>query len=290
MIDRVVTVLVSASLIAMMLSVGLAVAFPELAAIAKDWRLVARAFLGNYVFVPGMTVLLLFLLHTKPMVGVAFLILSVCPGAPFGPPLTAMAKGNVVASVGLMVILAGSSTIFAPLLLGVLLGFVTGDASLHVNAQKIVGTLLITQLVPLSAGLAIRHWRPDLAARLNKPFRFIASLLVLITLAVVLVVQYQMLVTIRFVGFVAMLVLSLASLAIGWFTGGPDSSNRKAMALTTSFRNAGVGMVIASGSFADTPVLPAVVAYTLVSTLGTVVPALWWGKHPSTNREVAEDF
>jgi hypothetical protein len=40
-------------------------------------------------------------------VAAGFLITAVCPGAFLRPPFTAMAKGNVVVSVGLMVILVG---------------------------------------------------------------------------------------------------------------------------------------------------------------------------------------
>ena len=52
-----------------------------------------------------------------------FLICAVCPGAPYGPPFTGMAKGKVGVAVGLMVILAGSSALVAPLLLHGLLPF-----------------------------------------------------------------------------------------------------------------------------------------------------------------------
>ena len=51
------------------------------------------------------------------MVPAGFLILAVCPGAPFGPGCTRIAKGNVATAVGMMVLLAGSSALAAPLLL-----------------------------------------------------------------------------------------------------------------------------------------------------------------------------
>jgi hypothetical protein len=60
------------------------------------------------------------------MVAAGFLILASCPGAPFGPPITAIARGNLAVSAALMVILAGSSVIAAPFLLRVLLPLVSG--------------------------------------------------------------------------------------------------------------------------------------------------------------------
>ena len=52
----------------------------------------------------GATVGLLLLLGAQPMVAVGFLILAVCPGAPYGPPFAAIAKGNVPVAVGLMLL------------------------------------------------------------------------------------------------------------------------------------------------------------------------------------------
>ena len=117
------------------------------------------------------------------MVAVGFLILAVCPGAPFGPPFAAVAKGNVTVAVGLMVVLAGSSALLAPLLLAALLPLFAGDEPLTVDAGKILVTLLVTQLVPLAVGIAVRQARPGLAALLQKPANLLSKLLNLAVVA-----------------------------------------------------------------------------------------------------------
>ena len=55
------------------------------------------------------------------MVSVGFLVLAVCPGAPVGPPITAVARGECALAIGMMVILAGLSALLSPALLSVLL-------------------------------------------------------------------------------------------------------------------------------------------------------------------------
>ena len=77
---------------------------------------------------------------------------AVCPGAPFAP-LTALAKGNVHVSVGLMVLLAASSAVLAPVLLSLLLPAVARGADLKIDTMTMVNTLLIAQLAPLGIGL-----------------------------------------------------------------------------------------------------------------------------------------
>jgi bile acid:Na+ symporter, BASS family len=78
-----------------------------------------------------------------------------------------------------------------------------------------------------------------------------------------------------------MLALLVASLVIGWLVGGPDAEGRKAMALTTSLRNAAVGLVIVTGSFGGTPAVSAVLAYAIIAVFGSLAVALWWGRRAS---------
>jgi bile acid:Na+ symporter, BASS family len=276
--DEVIKILVTVTLVEMMAAVGLSVTFADLLGAARNWRLAGRAALANYVCVPAAAVGLLLLVNPHPLVAAGFLILAVCPGAPYGPPLTAVARGNVPAAVGLMVVLAGSSALVAPLLLYALLPLVSADETLRIDGAGMVATLLVTQLVPLSAGMAVRQWRPKLAERLQRPANLLSKVLNLVTIGLILVVHFQLLAEIRPIGFVGMLALLVASWSAGWLFGGPGGDNRKAMTLTTSLRNAGVGLVIATGAFAGTAAVTATLAYGLFAVVGSLLLALWWGR------------
>ena len=218
MLTHSINVLIPATLIVMMLRIGLDVAIAEVASTARNPRLIVLAMLANYLCVPALTVVLLLALNTQPIISIAFVILAVCPGAPFGPPLTSMAKGNVPASVGLMVILAGSSAVLAPLLLPILLRFLSGGESVQADAVKMVKTLLVRQLLPLCAGLALRMLSSSLADKIKRPFEIFSSALMLITFVLVLASYYPVLLGIRLIAFGAMLLLGLASLAVGWIS------------------------------------------------------------------------
>jgi BASS family bile acid:Na+ symporter len=275
-VDQFVNLLVTVTLVEMMVALGLGVTLADLAGVVRNGRLVARAVLANYVVVPAVTVGLLLLIDPHPMVAAGFLILAVCPGAPFGPPFTAVARGNVAASVGVMVILAGSSALLAPVLLRLLLPLASGDEPLRVDTVKIVSTLLLTQVLPLGVGLAVRHWRPVLAARLLGPATLLSKVLGLVVVGCILATQYHVFGEIRLIGYAGMLALLLASLVAGWLLGGPGSDNRKAMTLTTSLRNVAVGLVIATGNFAGTPAVTAALAYGVFEVLGSLGLALAW--------------
>jgi BASS family bile acid:Na+ symporter len=212
------------------------------------------------------------------MVAAGFLVAAVCPGAPYGPPFTAMAKGDVPVSVGLMVILAGSSTIIAPLLLLFLLPLMAGDTPLKINVVKMVGTLLGAQLLLLYVGLLVRRQHPSLADRLRRPAAGLSMLLNLLTLAAILFVQFRGLAEIRLVSYVGMLFLLLAAMLAGGLVGGRTSENRKGLVITTSVRNVGVSLVIVTGSFPGTAAITSATVYALFQTILVLLVALAWGR------------
>ena len=141
-LDRLINLLVTIAVVELMVLTGLKVTFAEIARSAGDWWLLARAALANYLLVPALAIVLLLLFDAAPMVAAGFLVLAVCPGAPFGPLFAGIARADVPQAVGLMVILAGSSAIVSPLLL-LLLVRLFGCEALRVDPVGMVGALLI---------------------------------------------------------------------------------------------------------------------------------------------------
>ena len=275
-LDRLINILVTVTLIEMMVLIGLRATFAEIANTARSWPLIARAVAANYLLVPVLAIVLLILFAANPMVAVGFLVLAVCPGAPYGPPFAGIARVNVPEAVGLMMILAGSSAVVLPLLLKVVLPLVASGEAARIDPFAMMSALLITQLLPLLLGLLVRHRRPQLAERLLGPFELASKLLNLSAAGLILATQFQMLAQIRTRGFVGMLILLVGSLVIGWLAGGPGTANRRTMALTTSLRNVGVGLVIVTGNFAGTPAVSAALSYGIVEVLLSLLVAFWW--------------
>jgi BASS family bile acid:Na+ symporter len=277
-VDRFINLLATIALFEMMVTIGLGVTVGEIVAVARDWRTVARAGLANYVIVPAAAVALLLAFHAAPLIAAGFLIAAVCPGAPYGPPFTGIAKGNVALAVGLMMILAGSSALLAPLLLRLLLPIVSGGQRVEIDALKTVATLLGTQLLPLGAGLLIRHRWPMLADAMAKPARGLSIVLNVALLGTILTVQFDTLIAIPPRAFLGMAALVLAGIVAGWLLGGRHAADRAALAMATAVRNVGLTLVIAVASFPGTPAVTAATAFGLFQTVLVAFLALAWGR------------
>jgi BASS family bile acid:Na+ symporter len=285
---RLITLLNVTALVTVMLSMGLQVKFEEVLASARPARLMVMGLLANYALVPAVTLGLLLVFQANPMVSAGFFILAACPGAPVGPPITAIARGDVPWAVSMMLILAGLSAILTPVLLGVFLARIAPETNLNINYPAIVRTLLITQLLPLALGLGIHHGAPRLTRRVVRPVGAFANVLLLALVGLIVATQLETLTAIRLRGWMGMGLLLLASLGIGWFCGGPGFATRKALAATTATRNLAVGLVIAASDFAGTPAVTAVVAYGLVSIAGALGCALLCNRLSGIEPEGAE--
>ena len=279
--DKLVNPLVLILLIEMMVATGLGVSFGDLAGVVKNAGLLARAALANYVLVPAAAILLLYLFHTAPMVTAGFLLVAVCPAAPFAPPLTAMAQGNVNVAVGLMVVLAASSAILAPILLSFLLPLMARGANLKIDTFKIVTTLLMTQILPLGIGMLVHSRLQKHAAKLQKRANLLSAVLSLVVFALIISLQYKTLAEIRWVGFVGLTLLILLCLAAGWIVGGQVIGIRRAVSLTTAARNVGVALVIATASFPDSAAVTAVIVVAIFQTVLLTLISLSMGRFSS---------
>ena len=287
-VDAIINLGATIALFFMMVEVGLRLNIRELLNVACDWRLALRAGIANYLLVPAAAVGLIFLFQPKPMVAAGFLIVVVCPGAPFAPVLTAIAKGTPATAVGLMAILAGSSAIIAPLLLRFLLPLVAGRGNLTINPTKIITTLVMSQFLPLFLGLALYRAKPRLAERLQTPLNRFSALLNLALITLILVAQFKLLQQVRLSGYLGMSIMVGAALFAGWLLGGPDGTRRKTMAITTSTRNVGVALVIVAGSFPGTPVVTAATAFALFQIIAVVLVALAWGRTSPGARQLSK--
>jgi BASS family bile acid:Na+ symporter len=280
-----------ASLMAIMLAMGMQVKFAAVLGSTRPLRRLVLCVLANYVLVPAVTVGLLYLFQANPMVWVGFLVLAVCPGAPVSPPATTIARGNVAWAIGMMVILAGLSTVLAPALLGIMVPRLAPESNLHIDSLAIAKTLLIAQMLPLALGLAIHHHAPQLCQWVVKPLGILANVLLLLLVVSIVATQYETLAAIRLRAWIGMIMLLLASLGLGWLCGGAEVAIRKAMVLTTASRNVAVGLVIVTSNFADTPAVTAVVAYGLISIVGAFGCALVLRKFTAAiaKKDLAQD-
>ena len=252
-----------AFVISSMLAVGLSLTVGQIAAPLRNARLVSLALAANFVVMPLVAFALERLLRLDPSLANGLLLLGTAAGAPFLPKLAQIAKGNLAFSVGLMVLLMVVTVGYMPLVLPLLLEGVS------VDPLKIVRSLVLLMLLPLSVGLAVNAYYEVVAARLKPVLGNVSNLSLILLTVLIWVVNFDKVLGIFGTrGILGGILFIMVGYGVGHLLGGPGLDTRRVLALGTAQRNIAAALVVGEQSFSDPRV---VVMLIVVAGLGLLI-------------------
>lgn len=255
-----------------MFSIGVELSVGQLLDALRKRKLLAKSLAVNLVAIPLVAYLLVRTVSVETGYATGILLLSVSPGAPFGPKLAEVSDSDIAFASGLMAILCLLSVVTIP---GSLVLLVPGDVT--VDPLAIGRMVLVIQLVPLVAGLGLTVYRSSLADRLYQPIQQISDysfIGLIVLLAVVYSDEMVSLVGTGTLGISAIAVV--ASLLLGYVLGGPARTTREVLATTTAARNAAIALFIATTGFSNPNVLTIVLAFSFIGVVGSGLIARAW--------------
>ena len=140
----------------------------------------------------------------------------------------------------------------------------------HVPIVPVMLNLIVIQLLPLLIGLLIADRAPQAAAKLNRPLTvvFAAAVVVLLVLNGA-TIPSQVAAVYGSRGMLAMLVISLLSVATGWLLAFSDLQYRRTLGISTALRNVGLCLTVATANFPGTIVAATVFTYLLIQFVVT---------------------
>ncbi len=278
--------LIKGSLISLMVALGLQLLPQRLAAHQRRPWLVLRVVLGSCVLVPLVALTLLKLPLTQQLspgarLGIALMALS--PSAPLTLRKAGAKGGDAHLAAVLQVAAALVAVVSIPLLSDVFRA-VFQVRGWDLQPGPVAVQVGLVQVLPLSAGLLLGRWKPELGARWAGLVQKIAMAITLIVVGIILVMvlpQLSAFLKANPLAIPAMGAMTAAALAIGYGLGGADRNERLTTALVTSMRNPGLALLFAVSHGRTIPGLKlAIVTYLLVTILASI-PFLHWANRPA---------
>ncbi|MFO0800911.1 MAG: bile acid:sodium symporter [Gemmataceae bacterium] len=263
--DTVARLAVLVFVVASMAGAGLGLTAAAVVAPLRRVRLVAGALVANFAVAPAVACGLTRLVPLADPHAAGLILLGGAAGAPFLPRLAAAARGDAAFAVGLMLLLMVGSVAFLPLALPLMLPGVEADP------WPLLRPLLLTMLLPIAVGMAVRRWAPAKAAMGRPTVERVAT--VFLVVAVLLLVGLNagpMLGTLGSGAALTAAAFVALSAAAGYALGGPARETRSALGVGTGQRNVAAALVIATQNFTD----PGVVVMLLVATFAGLVVLL----------------
>lgn len=258
--------------VATMTACGMRLTVAQIVGPLRGGLLPIKALVASFVLVPALALAIRAVFQLDDGFGVGLILMATAAGAPFLPPLVQIAKGDVAASVGVLLLLMGTTVFYVPLVLPLLL------PGVQVSPRDIARSLVVLMLIPLAIGLWVNRRFPAVAARLRDRIATLANVGLLIGAIALLVVHGRALLGTFGSGAVpAAIALVAGTLLIGWLIAG-DAAARPVLTLGTGARNIPAALVVAEHNFDDPHVLVMCMLLATVSLAGLLITARRFGR------------
>jgi bile acid:Na+ symporter, BASS family len=245
-------------------AMGLQVKMPDVMVALRNKKSLALIFVWGWLLGPTLGYVITKVLPlAEPYVIVVFLA-SLAPCAPFLQQMVGKARGDMGFAGALIPLVAVGTVVLMPLMAPLLIHGVS------ISTWSLAKPLLLTILLPLMIGAAIRHYAATRADKIFPAVKVVAQLSTLTTIAWCLVIYGRgMLNTAGELALLAMTLFMVGMALITYFIGlGLKQNQRSVMALGMGTRN--VAAVLAA-AFAIPNADPRIVVMVIMWTLWSVV-------------------
>ena len=275
--------LVTVSIVAVMAAMGTQLTRGDVRRTVREYNLISRWVVANLLAVPLFAVLLGVVFGLPSSIRIGLLLVAVAPGAPFIPQLVAMTRANSHEAIRLTAALTIVATVTVPVLVAAALAVL--DVETRFAPWRFLVPLLVVLVVPLVAGGVLRDRRPEIASPLARWLVGLANVTLLAALAIVVVMDFggtvRVFAALAGTGTLAVMALFvLATIVVGWLTGGPTPQNRRILALGTAGRNVNIALFIATGAFPASEADASIVAFAVVMLVVSLLVAWYWRRNP----------
>ena len=225
-------------------AVSLDLKWEKLLGVLKKPKAPAIGLLAQFGVLPAVAFLTGLYLTDAPSIALGLLLVTCCPGGALSNYLTGVAKGDVATSISMTTI----STLFSILLTPLLFAFwasmnpSTHKALQHISMdpQRVIMTLLIMLIIPVTAGMLIRAKRPITADRIRSAVRLIAGIVFAVIVAMIIGSNFKSLALLAQTALFPVLVTFVIAVGLGWGIGwlaGLMAAERRAVAIEVAFQN-----------------------------------------------------
>ena len=256
--------------VANLAAMGLQVRLPEVAATLRNRKSLVLIFVWGWVLGPALGLLITKVLPLEAPYVVVVLLASLAPCAPFLQQMVTKARGDIGFAGALIPLVAVGTVVLMPLMAPLLIKGVT------ISTWSLAKPLLLTILLPLIIGAAIRHVSESGATRIFPAVKGLALLSTLLTIAWCLVIYGRGM--LNTAGQFALLSMTLFMVGMGLITYrfgfGMNQNQRSVMALGMGTRNVAAVLAAAlSIPNADERIVVMTIMWTLWSVVLAAIAA-----------------
>jgi bile acid:Na+ symporter, BASS family len=272
--------LVSPGLQLVMLSMGLTLELDDFRRVSKAPFSVGLGVVLQYTLVPAAGLVAAAAFELSPPLRAGLLLVCCCPGGTASNVIAYLARADVALSVTMTAV----STVIAALMTPTLAMMVIGDR-VEVDAGSLFVETGSLVLLPVTLGLALRHFFPRASGALVRFAPSVAVIFIVLIVAGILAVRRETV----FGSGASLIVAVVAAHGLGFLTAfvlaglfRGFGATARTISIEVGMQNSGLGAVLATTSFVNPAVaVPPAISAVVHCLYGSVLAAYWSRRDPS---------
>ncbi|PKP03236.1 MAG: symporter [Bacteroidetes bacterium HGW-Bacteroidetes-9] len=260
-----------------MFGVALGIKWENFKLIFQNPRSVIVGFSSQFLILPAVTFVAVWLLSgfITPSVAFGMLLVASCPGGNISNFISSVAKANVELSVSLTALGTAGAVIFTPLNFAFWGGLYSATSPLlrpiHIDPLSMFQTVVILLGIPVVAGIFFSQKLPKITAKIQNPIQQISILIFAAFVILAFRNNYQYF--IKYINWIMIIVLIHNTMALTtgyWYARafGLNRRDRRTISIETGIQNSGLGLVLLFNPKIFPPEL---------NMGGMAFIAAWWG-------------
>lgn len=228
----------------------------------------------QYLVMPflGWALAWIFRLPTEFAVGL--ILVASCPGGTASNVITYLAGARLSLSVAMTALSTFLAVLATPALTALLAG-----SRVDVPFWKLLSDTFQVVIIPVTAGLLLRRYFPQLVKRVEPAAPLMAVVFIVLIVASIVGAGKEIILTAGFLLLAAIFLLHLFGFMLGYIlarTFGHDKLTARTISIEVGMQNSGLGVVLARANFAAPAfAIPSAISSVFHSLIGSAAAAYW---------------
>lgn len=277
-------VLLNLCLAFLMFGISLDIRLEDFRRIVRSPRAALVGLSSEYLLLPLLTLLLIYLLKPAPSLALGMLLIAVCPGGSVSNYMVHSARGNVALSVVLTSVTTVGAIVVTPLAFAFWMQFIELPEALRTSVQvepdRMLRTIVQLVLIPVSLGMLLAARFPDFVLRVRRPVARLSILIFLGFVVFAIAGNYANIKEFLFLVFWLVLLHNGLTLLMGYQYArllGQSKANARAISIETGIQNSGLGLILVFNFFDGLGGMAILLAWWGVwHLISGMLLAAWW--------------
>ncbi|MEO1777387.1 MAG: bile acid:sodium symporter family protein [Pseudomonadota bacterium] len=236
------------SLAIIMLSLGVGLTVGDFARVLRAPKAFAIGAVAQVILLPIAAFATATAFGLPPELAVGFMLLSFCPGGVTSNMVAKLSRGDVALSVSLTAVISLLSLVTVPALAAWSVVYFMGDTAPPVSVTSLTIAIFLITTLPVAIGVAIRHFAPGFATRIDPILSALATILFIVIVVAALAANWDIFTANLPTLGPALITLNVALLLIGLGLARAAALNwdqAKTISVETGIQNATLGIALA---------------------------------------------